>query len=1030
MTFMSTKSDAEQHSVSASILAVTLLSLAAAMSSGRGDVDDRATPAISKDDRTSAADSRQGKHAAFDERLPRIRPVSPSDALATFRTLPGFHIEQVAAEPLVQSPVAICFDEQGRMYVCEMVDYPFDRKAPRGRIRLLEDTRNAGRFDKSTIFADDIPWPTGITCYEGGVFVAAAPDILYFKSTSGAGKADVRKVVFTGFGRENVQALVNSLQWGPDNRIHGATSFNPARVRRPEQPESAAIGLSGRDFSFDPRTLDLRPESGGGQYGMTFDDWGRKFVCSNSDHLQIEMYDDRYLSRNPFVAAPSPHLSIAADGPAAAVFRISPVEPWRILRTKMRVAGEARGPIEGGGTPAGYFTSATGITIYRGDAWPAEYRGQAFIGEVAGNMVHRKVISENGVSFVGRRVDAGREFLASTDIWFRPVAMANAPDGTLYVVDMYREVIEHPESLPDTILKQVDLTSGRERGRIYRIVPEGFKQRPPPRLDEATTDELVATLEHRNGWHRDTAARLLYQRQDKAAVRPLERLAVELALPEARIQAMYSLSGLKSLTPDILLRGLTDRHPRVREHAVRLSEPSAATGESANAKVRARLLALVDDSDVRVRYQLSFSLGALPTTADRNSALAKLLARDGGDAWMRMALFTSLSEGAASVFSSFADDASFRAQATGRQTLEQLARQMGAAGRAGDAAAVLQAIGPLARQEKPLAVNILFALAEGRSRTGRSLDEVLVAGSQAADMWREALAAARRTAEDESAKVTSRAAAVQTLGLDRSKANRDALASMLGGLQPQEVQLAALNALDRFNDPDIGPILLRAWPSLTPTLRTAAADALYARKERLILLLNAVEEGKIPPSDVDRTRLKLWENSADANLLPHVKTVAGLIAVGRRKDVVESYMPALTLKGDAPRGKALFEKTCSTCHRLDGVGHDVGPNLAAMQARGPESILVNVLDPNREVNPQFVDYIVETGDGRVMTGLLAAETATSITLKQAGGTLKTLLRADIDRIRSSGLSLMPEGLEKSLDQQALADVIAYIMSIK
>ncbi len=1027
---MSRKSVVEQCGVYAAILAATLLSLAGALSGGPAEVEDRATPAISTNDRSTAADSTHDKQTAFDERLPRIRPVSPSDALATFRTLPGFKIEQVAAEPLVQSPVAICFDERGRMYVCEMVDYPFDRKAPRGRIRLLEDTQGVGRFDKSTIFADEIAWPTGITCYGGGVFVAAAPDILYLKSTSGEGAADARKVVFTGFGRENVQALVNSLQWGPDCRIHGATSFNPARVRRPDQPESAAIGLRGRDFSFDPRTLDLRPESGGGQYGMTFDDWGRKFVCSNSDHLQVEMYEDRYLARNPFVAAPSPHVSIAADGPAAAVFRISPVEPWRILRTKMRVAGEFSGPIEGGGTPAGYFTSATGITIYRGDAWPAEYRGQAFIGEVAGNLVHRKVVYADGVSIVGRRVDTGREFLASTDIWFRPVAMANAPDGTLYVVDMYREIIEHPESLPDTILKQVDLKSGRERGRIYRIVPDGYEQRPPPRLDQATTDVLIRALARRNGWDRDTAARLLFERQDQSAIGPLEKLAAAAALPEARIQAIDLLAGLKSLTADSVLRALIDGDPRVRERAVRAAEPMAAAAGLANDKVRSRLMILANEWDPRLRFQLAFSLGVIPDSSERRAALTKLLIRDPADSWMRMAVLTSLSEGAAEVFSSLVADLSFRSKAAGRTTLRHLAQQIGADGRKNEAAQLTKSIGRIANDDKPLAVGLLSALAEGRARTGRSFGDELTPGSAAALLWREAVESARKTVADASATAASRTAAIRTLGLDRSRANRDALASMLGGSQPQEVQLSVLSALDRFNDPDIGPILLRAWPSLTPTLRTTAADALYARKERLILLLKAVEEGKIPPSDVDRTRLKLWENSADADLLPHVKAVAALLALGRRKDVVESYMPALKLKGAAQRGKALFEKTCSSCHRLDGVGHDVGPNLAALQARGPESILVNVLDPNREVNPQFVDYIVETSDGRVLTGLLAAETATSVTLKQAGGTLKTVLRADIDRIRSSGLSLMPEGLEKSLDQQALADVIAYIMSIK
>ncbi len=976
----------------------------------------------------AAADTSNSR-AAAPEPLPRILPVSPAAALATFKTLPGFHIEQAAAEPLVQSPVAITFDEGGRMYVCEMHDYPLEGKGPRGRIRLLEDTHDTGRFDKSTIFAEDVPWPTGITCYDGGVFVCSAPDILYLKSTTGTGKADTRKVVFTGFGRGNVQGLLNSLQWGLDNRIHGATSSNPARVRRPDQPETAALGLSGRDFSFDPRTLDLRAESGGGQYGMTFDDFGREFVCSNSDHLQTVMYEDRYLARNPFLAAPSPHVNIAADGPAAAVFRISPVEPWRILRTKMRVSGEVHGLIEGGGTPAGYFTSATGVTIYRGDAWPAEYRGQAFVGEVAGNLVHRKVISADGIGLVGRRVDQAKEFLASTDIWFRPVSFANAPDGTLYVVDMCREVIEHPESLPDPILKQLDLTSGRERGRIYRIVPDGFKQRPAPRLDESTTAQLVATLEHRNGWDRDTAARLLWQRQDKSAVAPLERLAAESPLPEARVQALYSLNGLGGLSANVVLLALSDSNPRVREQAVRLTERLVGTDHSLDSALRARLLGMTDDADPRVRYQLAFSLGALQGE-DRDIALAKLLARDGGDPWMCIAVLSSLADGAGRVLQTLAADSLFRLHKNEPQTLERLAQQIGASGRADDVAVVVRTVDSLPDAERALASDLLRATARGLDRSGTPLSARLSSGGRAAALWNEAIELAKKMALEAGIKPARRVAGIRTLALERTPASRDVLISLLGGSQPQDVQLAAISALDRFPDADIGPILLRAWPELTPSVRAAAADALYGRADRLVLFLEAVENGKIPASDVDRTRLKLMERSTDQALRPHVQAVAAMIAVGRRKDVVDRYMPALKRAGDARRGKTLFEKTCATCHRLEGVGSEVGPNLAAMQARGPESILVNVLDPNREVNPQYVDYVVETSDGRTLAGLLASETAVSVTLKQPGGVLKTVLRADIERITSSGLSLMPEGLEKSLDEQALADVIAYIMSVK
>ncbi len=317
--------------------------------------------------------------------LPRIPPHEPADALATFKVHEGFHLEQAAAEPLVASPVAIDFDADGRLYIAEMRDYSEQDKERLGRVRVLEDTDRDGRFDKATILAERLSWPTAIVCYDGGAFVGAAPDIVYLKDTDGDGRADVERVVFTGFERSNVQGLLNSFHWGPDNRIHGATSTSGGHVRRADMPGAKPISLNGRDFSFDARTLELRPESGGAQHGMCFDDWGRKFVCSNSDHIQMVMFEDRYVARNPSVSAPSSRMSIAADGPQAEVFRASAVEPWRIVRTRLRVAGAAEGPIEGGGRAGGYFTGATGTTIFRGDAWPAEYVGQAFVGDVGSN---------------------------------------------------------------------------------------------------------------------------------------------------------------------------------------------------------------------------------------------------------------------------------------------------------------------------------------------------------------------------------------------------------------------------------------------------------------------------------------------------------------------------------------------------------------------------------------------------------------------------------------------------------------------
>ena len=396
--------------------------------------------------------------------LPRIPPTEPANALNTFKVKPGFRVELAASEPNVRDPVAISFDEYGRMYVVEMRDYSERRDERLGEVRLLEDTDNDGAFEKSTVFAGGLPWPTAVICFGGGVFVATTPDILFLRDTNGDGKADERRVVLTGFGkgleRLNVQALPNSFNWTLDHRIHGATGPNGGQVTAVNSP-AAPVELRGRDFSFDPRTLDLRAETGGSQHGLTFDNYGRKFVCNNSSHIQTLMYEERYAARNAVYSLPRALVDIAKDGGAAPVYRISPDEPWRVIRTQWRVAGKVPGPIEGGGRASGYFTSATGVTIYRGDAYGPEFVGDAFIGDCGSNLVHRKKVRSNGIGLVAERPadEQKTEFLASTDNWFRPVQFANAPDGCLYVLDMYREVIEHPWSLPPGIKKHLDLNS-------------------------------------------------------------------------------------------------------------------------------------------------------------------------------------------------------------------------------------------------------------------------------------------------------------------------------------------------------------------------------------------------------------------------------------------------------------------------------------------------------------------------------------------------------------------------------------------
>ena len=331
--------------------------------------------------------------------------------------------------------------------------------------------------------------------------------------------------------------------------------------------------LRRRDLRIDPRTWKIEVVAGGGQHGMTFDAWGERFVCSNSDHLRWIAYEPDQVGGSDLLTQQPSVVSIADDGPSAEVYRISPIEPWRIVRTRLRLKGFVPGPVEGGGRAAGYFTSATGITMYRGDRFgpEAQQKQFAFVGDVGGNLVHRKEIRWQDSSPRGYRVDLGREFLASRDNWFRPVQFLHGPDGALYVLDMYREVIEHPLSLPPVIKRHLDLTRGRDRGRIYRIVANAAPTRDvaAPWPGTSSSIALVTVLDHPNGWHRETAARILLARNDQEVIPALRNVVVS-GQPFGRMHALHLLHDFGALHDDELIAACADENTRVAAHAVRL----------------------------------------------------------------------------------------------------------------------------------------------------------------------------------------------------------------------------------------------------------------------------------------------------------------------------------------------------------------------------------------------------------------------------------------------------------------------------
>lgn len=959
--------------------------------------------------------------------IPDIPPVEPEHALETFRIKQGFRLELVAHEPLVVDPIQLAFDEDGRLYVVEMrwyqsetrTDLMFDERI--GRIRLLEDSNGDGTFEKSTIFADKLRYPSAVFPYNGGVYVGLEPDLLYMKDINGDGVADIRQVVFTGFGNQrdrlDSQMFMNSLTWSLDNRIHGAKGHGGTivSVAAPGEPP---LDLRGRDFSFDPRSHRLRAESGGGKQGLSFDDYGRKFVCTQTNAVQMLMYEERYAGRNPNYSPPPARIDIALDqgetNDRQLVHRISPEDPWRRIRNRWRAEGVFAGPPP---QPPAYLIASSGVTLYRGDAFPPDYRHSAFVGVAGNNLVHHRTLTTSGVGFRAKRAadETSEEFLASTDLWFRPVAFANGPDGALYVADLYREILDFSDGIPESIKRVKDLNRGNDRGRIYRIVPDRFRRPAPVRLGRLTTAELVATLAHTNGWHRETAARLLYERQDKSAIPALVRLLEESSSAMARLHALYALEGLDALSESAVLRALADPEAGVREHAVRLSERFGAhVSEALWRQVRAR----VDDQDARVRYQTAFTLGEL-SHPDRSSALAELLKRDVDQSWMHVAVLTSLAEGTGEVFSRLASDATLTASSSGQTFLRDLLRVIGSRNKGRELLAALGFLDSV--KDRRLAFAYLSGFADGLQRADVPL---ALFQSRLQPLIDHALTSVR----DPKAVESTRVQAIELLGLTSPTSDLSAtLMTLLTTNEARAVQSAALGALNRLDRPDLAGGIIQRWSRFTPLQRRELLPVLLARPERAMVLVKAIASGLVLRNELTPTQTAFLRAHRNQEVREAAAPLFSRAAAGDRRAVIERYRPALDLRGSDLRGQSTYKARCAVCHDPGSDGSVVAPSLTTVKSWNREEILTHIVEPNRTVEARYRLYLAELKDGSSLSGIMQNETQISVTLRPPFAQPVVVQRANIVGIKSLEQSMMPEGLEDGLSQQDMADLLQFIV---
>ncbi len=970
-------------------------------------------------------------------------PYSPQEALATFEIEPGFRIELFAAEPDVVDPVDMEIDENGRIYVVENPGYPLEVQGKLGRVKLLRDLDGDGRPDRATVFADNLTMPTGVMRWKEGILVTDAPDVWYLEDTDGDDRADVRRVVLTGFAFSNPQHTVSSPTYGPDNWIYLAgespveTHIFPEKfgdmgsdLRFPDRSDFTPVAQHGRSVRFRPDSFQLETLSTNSQFGHTFDDWGHYFTIGSASNGHHEVIAARYLERNPEMLLRSTEQTLSTD---TAVFPITQRPEHQML------------------TGIGQITSACGITLYRGGAFPESLGDFVFLAEPEHNLVLASLLSPAGASFQVQRLHEGRDFLASTDGWFRPVNFYVGPDGALYLLDYYRRVIEHSEWTTREVYESETVYEGNQQGRIYRIVPDS--QAPVPtrdvRLGKAPDEELVRSLENPNVWWRMTAQRLLVDRKSPDSVAMLSRLFRESESGAARVHVLWTLEGMERLEVSLIEEALGDPVAGVRENALRLAEPRL----HGNPALTRRVVGMSDDPAPPARLQLLLTLGGLVSSAAR-AARERLLEGDLEDRWFQVAALTGSSDDVPGMLHAAMSGLTDVGTEGRREFFRLAAAAVGARQRRSEIQRVIQSVAESSGTSSSWwRAATLRGLAEGiKSKGGLPVDSasaqaLLLKLSQGteAPVRRASLAMlevlrlptgpavaaamvqAEAIAQNREADPGRRADAISLLALQDPAGYEAMLKGLVNPQEPDQVQTAAVRAIGRIPGDGTGTYLVGKWREMTAPVRDEAGAALTKDPGRSRVLVEAIESGQVQPWTLRfRQRLALLMH-ADAGIREDSRALL-MQQPQDRERVLSEYGEALAQPGNAGRGREVFESVCAKCHRFNGAGQAVGPDLEEVQNRPAEVLLADILMPNQTISSGYEAYVVQTATDGTIEGVMGPQTSTTITLRQEEGKEQVIRRQDIVEFFAANLSAMPGDLEQQVDIRQMSDLLTYLKS--
>ena len=970
--------------------------------------------------------------------------LGPEQALAAMTVPEGFRVELVASEPDLVNPVAMTFDERGRIWVTESLEYPRREPGPgRDRIKVLEDTDGDGRADEFTIFADGLNIPSGIAVGHGGVWVANSPDILFYPDADRDAVPDgPPEVVVTGFGRDDTHELPNSLTWGPDGWLYGWNGvFNQSKVTN---RKGETLAFTCAIFRIHPKTRDfeLFCEGTSNPWGLAINPVGDFFASACVIDHMWHLAEGAYYVRQggPYPAYTWPAVSIVDHRHQKAAY--------------------------------------CGVHYFDSPAYPPEYRDRLYFGNIHANAVNVDTLTSDGSSY---RAEAAPDFLNANDAWFMPVVQKTGPDGSLYILDWYDRYHCYQDANRDP--EGID----RLKGRLYRVRYGATPRRAGFDLGNSTDPELIALLGSPNVYDREIAGRLLNERiaADEAVpstIPALQSIVSDPASPQkTRMHALWSLVGGGGLDADFHLGLLASRDEHLQAWGVR----AAGNMGTVEPSIRERVAALASDESPVVRLQVAAAVGkiegldpiplliecasagepdelvrhvaweALHPRLDRESEAARFVATvlpttpEGQEGPTPPALGPIYSKaldrliavpevsGMDLVFLVLAGWSAGDGAETSASTIETLAHAIREGRLDEDRLQVVrEALGNLV-QIHVAPDKILRSVPQNEAANAliqvepKSVDaDFLLLGASWGDP--DALTSLRARFLDRKLAAEDRLEALDFLVANPTPELLEVATTTLANTEESaDFRLKVLSALGDWNEPRVAEVLLGIFPKLDPEIQARVLDLLAQRPDWSRAMLGAVESGQLPKSTPRVEVLRKLQSSPDPEVVDQARELWGTARMGRdpgREQVVARIRAVLNdTPGDPLGGPAVFGKLCAQCHILQGAGQSVGPDLTGVGRNDYDLLLSNVFDPSLVIGAGYTATTVALTDGRVLSGLLVEDSPDRIALKLQGGTVEVIPRSQVEDRIASDVSLMPEGIEDQLTPTELADLFAYLV---